>query len=88
MSADSSQDAEKLLTVQEACALLGVPRPTLYAWVHRGFLAFEPAPSYYAKPRRYIRRGELERFMREGQRSESSAQVAETSGEYRTPAAS
>lgn len=30
--------AEDLLTINEACALLGISRNTLYTWINKGYL--------------------------------------------------
>lgn len=57
-----------LISADDACALLGVTRQTLYSYVSRGLLQALPGPDHRT---RLYRRGEVERLARRPQRRRS-----------------
>lgn len=75
-------DGERYVTVEEATALLGVKRATLYAYVSRGVLR-----SYRlgVGRQRLYRQADIEALLAVRADTPSPRQLAETPAQYRAP---
>lgn len=60
---------DELLTVKQTTDMLGIVRTTLYEWIAAGDIAPVPGNPLKQKQRRYFRKSDVERLLREGRPS-------------------
>jgi len=62
------QENSELVTLKEACAILGVSRMTLYRIMGEGSVRSVPGNPNKLRQQRFFMRRELERLVREGRK--------------------
>lgn len=63
---------DDLLTVKQTAEMLGIVRTTLYEWMAAGDIVPVPGNPLKKKQRRYFRREDVEKLMREGRNRKPS----------------
>jgi predicted site-specific integrase-resolvase len=67
---------DELLTMEQTAKMLGIVRSTLYEWMAAGDIVPVPGNPLKKKQRRYFRREDIEKLLREG-RSHKPAKTSD-----------